>query len=189
MKSLLSGKALFHQQVKLCRSYCLMPWSNYVIVCASHSTVITFSESSSRKRSFPDSDNEESEELQARRGLWFKPYRQGGELSGEEESYDGASESEDAHLSGELWSAEEFSDMENDSDDEDDEVAKRLHRASRCARRLFQCEPGYEGDQESEEEDEETSCDEEAPRRRNGRERFSSLQSRLSIYSVARHVL
>ena len=109
-------------------------------------------------------------------------------MSGEEETYDGGSES-DAYLSGELWSAEEFSDMENDSDDEDDEVTKRLHRASRCARRLFQCEPGYEGDQESEEEDEETSSDEEAPRRRNGCERFSSLQSRLSIYSVARRVL
>ena len=83
-------------------------------VCAAHSTVITFSEPSSRKRSFPDSDIDDSEELQARRGLWFKPYRQGGELSGEEETYDGGSES-DAYLSGELWSAEEFSDMENDS--------------------------------------------------------------------------
>ena len=158
-------------------------------VCASHSTVITFSESSSRKRSFPESDSEEAEEAQARQGLWFKPYRQGGEFSGGEETYDGGSESEDAYLSGELCSEGEFSDMENDSDDENDEVTKRLHRASRCARRLFECEPGYEGDQEGEEEDEETSSDEEAPGRRNDRERFSNLQSRLYIYSVTRHVL
>ena len=91
-------------------------------VCAAHSTVITFSEPSSRKRSFPDSDIDDSAELQARRGLWFKPYRQRGELSGGEETCDGGSESEDAYLSGELWSAEEFLDMENDSDDDDDEV-------------------------------------------------------------------
>ena len=158
-------------------------------VCASHSTVITFSETSSRKRRFPDSDNEENEEFQERRGVWFEPHRPGGELSGGEETYDGGSECEDAYLSGELSSDGEFSDMETDSDDESDEVTKRLHRASRCARRLFQCEPGYEGDQEGEEEDEDTSSDEQAPRRRNGHERFSSLQSRLSIYSVARHIL
>ena len=40
-----------------------------------------------------------------------------------------------------------------------------------------ECELGYEGDQESEEEGEETSSDEEAPRRRNGCERFSSVSS------------
>ena len=36
IESLLIGKALFHQQVKLCRSYCLMPWSNYVIKSVHH---------------------------------------------------------------------------------------------------------------------------------------------------------
>ena len=67
-------------------------------VCAAHSTVITFSEPSSRKRSFPDSDIDDSEELKTRRGLWLKPYRQRGELSGGEETCDGGSESEDAYV-------------------------------------------------------------------------------------------